>query len=228
MSNSLDKFNKNKPNIFSEKEYNNFITLIGDWIDGDLTRKPMLHKLLAKLPGITKTVYRGQLGDTEINPTLYFSTSTNKEEAELFSKTSCCMFKIHLVNAPAFYIGDLFSDIEKEYLVLGGGTFWINKECTQKGFKQISEGTFECWYTVPRKQNIAVPRKQNIDIDDIAVSLEEDPTIKQQCTPGINCIISGGNHKTSYRGLKRTKGSRKTIGKKKQSIKKNKTKKRYT
>jgi hypothetical protein len=188
----------------TKSQYNKFITLIGDWVDGDLKRKPQLRNLLAKLPGITKTVYRGQYDNTKINPTLYFSTSTSVEDAELFSKTSCCMFKIHLINVPAFYIGDLFSDLEKEYLVLGGGTFWKNKECTKNGYKKIKEGLFECWYKVSSESIL------ELSPSDIEV---QDPTKPQQCTPGINCIISGG------RGNVCTFKTRKSV---------KKTKKRYT
>jgi hypothetical protein len=195
----------NLKNIFNNSEYNKFIKLVGNWQDGDLTRYNELHDLLAKLPGVTRTVYRGQFKDKQINkePTqinsniLYFSTSTDREEAELFSNTDCCMFIIHLVNVPAYYLGSR----EKEYLVLGGGTFWQNKKCTIEGFKKLENGLFECWYTIPEQTDIS------LDTRDLRSKS------KESCLPGMNCIIFGGSKKRA-KGTKRSKLLKKTINKK--------------
>jgi len=146
--------------LFTSKEYNKFMDLISKWVAGTADRKPILREYLERLPGITRTVYRGNMHSKEIRPTLYFSTSTNINQTMQFSSNSCCRFIIHLVNVPAYYVdtnANESTEYENEYLVLGGGTFWQNKEQTERGFLEQEPGIFECWYTPPNLNKVITP-----------------------------------------------------------------------
>ncbi len=146
--------------LFTLKEYKKFMKLITFWVRGVTDRKPILREYLERLPGITRTVYRGNKHSKEIRPTLYFSTSTNINQTMQFSSNSCCRFIIHLVNVPAYYVDtnkNESTEYENEYLVLGGGTFWQNKEQTERGFLEREPGIFECWYTPPNLNKVITP-----------------------------------------------------------------------
>ncbi len=151
---------ENYKHIFSRKEYDEFRKLIVKWVEGILDRTTRLYDLLARLPGVTRTVYRGQKNNKQIHRTKYFATSTNEKIANTFGENTCCKFIIHLVNVPAYYVDystNENNEYENEYLVLGGGTFWKNKECTVPGYIEIKSGLFECWYSPPNLGTPIIP-----------------------------------------------------------------------
>jgi len=99
--------------------------------------KPIIG-LIKSTPKRNMVVYRGQVKSKEINPCSWFSCTTDENTVTNFM-VGCCYFKIHLVNVPAFDVNSsgliknyTYAD-EKEIIVLGGGTFYKDAACTQKG-----------------------------------------------------------------------------------------------
>lgn len=135
--------------IYSYEEILEYYRLLIIWQDGNLERNIKLRNYLQRMPGVTLTVYRANKRSKEIRNTMYFSTSTDMYETKKFVGDGCCTFIIHLIDAPAYYYGP---EYEREYLVLGGGTFWKDAELTITGFNEIESGLFECWYTPPAIQ----------------------------------------------------------------------------
>ena len=101
------------------------------------------------------TVYRAHNKSQTIRPSLWFSTSKNKELVKKeFAGPTCCVFTIHLINVPIIDINSYieediktYSD-EAEIIVLGGGKFFKDKKLKNEGFLDIGDGNFETWYTI--------------------------------------------------------------------------------
>lgn len=115
-----------------------------------------IHNFCKQQPPVSLVLYRGHKRSTEIrhNRFWYSSTSSKKVAKEEFSSGHCCVFKIHLVNVPVIdvnkYVGDKIGDYkeEKEYIFLGGGTFYKDANLKKKGFLDLGKGKFECWYKI--------------------------------------------------------------------------------
>jgi hypothetical protein len=128
----------------------------------------LIEEFCEKQPPITKTIYRGQPTTTINEKRGWRSGSRSIDIArDEFSnkKNSCCVFKIHLVNVPAFYIPDFENYLrekytfngkdtrdeslkiqpnkltELEYIFLGKGTYYKNAAMTEPGFKPLIEKT---------------------------------------------------------------------------------------
>lgn len=111
---------------------------------------------------ITTTVYRGHAKSQTIRPSIWYSASKNIDVAENgFAGKDCCVFIIHLINIPCIdinhYIGNQIrsKNTEEEIIVLGGGTFYENKDLTVEGFKPLDirngKKNFETWYSFDSK-----------------------------------------------------------------------------
>jgi len=149
--------------------------------------KQRIYNFLKTQPPQTMTVYRGQHFVDELDKSIsqtpeiikidgypWFSTTLDKLVAHHYTNLSkpmgttkdylCCLFTIHIVNVPTLALkhvnSPLRGDTEKEVIVLGGGTFYQDKECTIPGFKKTIEGSFECWYTLPSKGGRRTRRKK--------------------------------------------------------------------
>ena len=100
-------------------------------------------------------VYRGQTGpEGEISeytqkittaPSSFFSTSSEIDVSTMKSffshKHKCCVFILHIQPGVKYFeVGDLSSREEYEFLIEGGGTFYIDKERTSSGFRQLTLG----------------------------------------------------------------------------------------
>jgi hypothetical protein len=119
-----------------------------------------IYKFCEQQPSVSLVLYRGHIRSTEIryNKFWYSATSSKKIAKEEFSSGPCCVFTIHLINVPVIdinqYVGDKIKDYkeEKEYIFLGGGTFYKDKTLKEKGFLNTGSGEFECWYKIDNKQ----------------------------------------------------------------------------
>jgi len=112
-----------------------------------------------------------------------------------FSGTDCCVFKINILNCKTLDVNKFvekkiktYAD-EKEILILGGGKFYKNKDCTEVGYKDsgIENGIqhFECYYkmnkssyktTQKRKSNSLkkiVDEIKSNELDDLIDSIED-------------------------------------------------------
>ena len=154
--------------------------------------KPTIQKLIQQY-GVKKNIklFRGQHIDTNIKESErpdpkkiltgdnypWFSTSLNKKGAHTFldwqsyDPKPCCLFTIHVRGVPILdinHVKDLKLSYpgESEILVLGGGTFYQDEECTIPGFRTIGankkqgDSQFECWYTLPSKGGRRTRRKK--------------------------------------------------------------------
>jgi len=113
-------------------------------------------------------VYRGHTSSNSIYDSLWYSSTKSYDIAKTeFSGEDCCVFKIHLINIPTIdvneYVGSEighYSD-EQEIIFLGGGTFYKNKELSKKGFQEIKDGYYECWYKFNEKS--PSPKKNRVE-----------------------------------------------------------------
>jgi hypothetical protein len=133
----------------------------------------VIHKFCLQQSPITKTVYRGHNDTDTIEPGLWYSSSENINVAgNDFSGEKCCVFKIHLLDIPTIDINQLIGNKirtyneEKEFIFLGGGTFYKNEELTEEGFLRLSKKykkkvMFECWYKL-NPPSLQIPIKQPI------------------------------------------------------------------
>ena len=140
-----------------------------------------IYNLLKNQKEKTMTLYRGNGDDKphpdSINTGKWFSTTQNENIAfEEFSGEKCCVFMIHILNTKVLdvnkFVKDKISDYadEEEFLVLGGGNFYKNKECTQPGYNYLriknNKKYFECYYKVSekssRKSNKTIKKKYNL------------------------------------------------------------------
>lgn len=100
-------------------------------------------------------VYRGQTGPKgEITentqkittaPSSFFSTSSEIDVSTVESffshKHKCCVFILHIQPGVKYFeVGDLSPREEYEFLIEGGGAFYIDKERTSSGFRQLTLG----------------------------------------------------------------------------------------
>lgn len=53
---------------------------------------------------------------------------------------------------------------ENEYIVLGGGTFYKDATMKEKGFTQIGNGKYECWYSLINRESVAKKSKKSFSI----------------------------------------------------------------
>lgn len=115
--------------------------------------------LIAELIDLTEpsrkinVVYRGQIINNEICSDLWFSTSESKLQASFFmdNEGTCCLFKINLhPNVKYLIVEDnlpyIDNEDEFEIIISGKGTFYLDSEYSNIGFKQLQEGYYETWY----------------------------------------------------------------------------------
>lgn len=108
---------------------------------------------------VEMVVYRGHIGSNKIHICDYHSSTLYERIArEEFSGGDCCVFKIHLVNVPVINVNKYLSgkirsyEEEREYIFMGGGTFYKDPELKEPGFKDMGDGNYECWYTLQEKE----------------------------------------------------------------------------
>lgn len=132
-------------------------------------------------PPQSRTVFRGHNNSKTINANVpWFSTSSSQDvainEFSSIKENNCCVFIIHAVNVPMidvnYYISDEIQNYgeENEFILLGGGTFYSNKEQTLPGFKSIADkpGFFECWYSLNKNpQIVSADKTQSFDINQL-------------------------------------------------------------
>lgn len=120
-----------------------------------------IHDLIKNQKEKTLVVYRGNGDDKDEPKKIYtgkwFSTTSSEKIAiDEFSGTDCCVFKINILNCKTLDVNKFvekkiktYAD-EKEILILGGGKFYKNKDCTEAGYKDIGIENgiqhFECYY----------------------------------------------------------------------------------
>jgi hypothetical protein len=106
------------------------------------------------------TVYRGQdLDNPIIENCEWFSCSRSCKIAYTFTGSSCCFFIIHVIDVPTISIEsfprfikkDYMFTIEKEIIILGGGTFYKDSNLLHpylpgEPWKEIDD-TFEVYYS---------------------------------------------------------------------------------
>lgn len=160
----LDKFHKNNKILMSLLflEYYILYETIPKIKNGDY-----IHKYLIKnAPRETIEVYRGQEKE-EIRRSTWFSCSTNSRVASDFASRAedgeGHIFKIHVENVPVIDVNRILTEnsdkyltqltkfeSENEYIVLGGGTFYQDKNKTIEGYSNTRAFyDKECWYTAP-------------------------------------------------------------------------------
>ena len=159
-----------------------------------------IHDLIKNQKEKTLVVYRGN-GDDKDEPNKIYTgkwfstTSSEKIAIDEFSGTDCCVFKINILNCKTLDVNKFvekkiktYAD-EKEILILGGGKFYKNKDCTEVGYKDsgIENGIqhFECYYkmnkssyktTQKRKSNSLkkiVDEIKSNELDDLIDSIED-------------------------------------------------------
>jgi hypothetical protein len=122
-----------------------------------------IHDLIKNQKEKTLVVYRGN-GDDKDEPNKIYTgkwfstTSCEKIAFDEFSGTDCCVFKINILNCKILDVNKFVKDKignyadEKEILILGGGKFYKNKDCTELGYNEtgIENGIqhFECYYKI--------------------------------------------------------------------------------
>ena len=141
-----------------------------------------IRELCETQPPVSRTVYRGHLGDDEIRPSPWYSaTSSHRVAKEQFSGKTCCVFKIHLVNVPVIdvnkhvgkYIGHYAE--EDEYIFLGGGVFYKDNELRRQGFIETKAGEYECWYALsPKKVESSAAVPPSYKMDELLRFISED------------------------------------------------------
>ena len=146
-----------------------------DWVLNQSVSNKILnsiHSFCLEQPPVSMTLYRGQ-DKHIINPSFrkWFSTSSDSQQASAgFTDGECCLFVIHILNVPVLnvnkYIGRkiVSKSEEKEFIVLGGGTFYKDPQLSEPGFlvdkNKHGKITYECWYSlIPRQAPRQDPRQ---------------------------------------------------------------------
>lgn len=155
-----------------------------------------IYNLLKNQKEKNVTLFRGNGDDKKdpksINIGKWFST-TEREEIALneFSGEKCCIFIIHILNTKILDVNKFLKDKigdysdEKEIIVLGGGKFYKNKECTEIGYNKLkienNKEYFECYYTVSKnssknssKKSNKTTKKNKYDLNKIIQEIKED------------------------------------------------------
>lgn len=80
---------------------------------------------------------------------------------EGFTGDGCCMFVIHVVDVPVIDVNETLGEYsyfpeQKEFIVLGGGTFYKDSAMTDIGFIESKDTTnnmrvFTAYYTISKK-----------------------------------------------------------------------------
>lgn len=153
---------------------------LDEWVhehDVSLGCRRKITSVLRTLPPVSMTVYRGHKAmRRSIEDRSWWATSSSRKVAEAFSNknANCCVFKIHVVNVPVLRVNDYLEDgaqfkKEKEYLLLGGGTFYKTEALDETGFTLLKNGTYVAWYVHPdfplsnanHKRNNNTRKRQN-------------------------------------------------------------------
>lgn len=139
--------------------------------------KEKIKEFCEKQPRVVKTLFRGHNNTKTIHPNHYWysATSSKKVAKDEFSNKNenCCVFIIHLVDVPVIdvnlFVGDKIGDYreEKEFIFLGGGTFYEDAELTKNGFINKKNGEYECWYKLDEKP-------PEFDVETIASKIDKD------------------------------------------------------
>jgi len=153
-----------------------------------------IYNLLKNQKEKNVKLFRGN-GDDKKNPKSinigkWFSTTENEDIAlNEFSGEKCCVFIIHVLNTKILdvnkFVKDKISDYsdEKEIIVLGGGKFYKNKECTEIGYnnlginKKNNKQYFECYYKASKnssKKSNKTTKKNKYDLSKIIQEIKED------------------------------------------------------
>lgn len=105
-------------------------------------------------------LYRGHKNTKTIRSSDWHSASLSEKVArEEFAGETGYVFKIHLVNVPIInvneYVGGKIGKYkeENEYIFLGGGVFYKNKELDTEGFVEKENNVIECWYSITEKKS---------------------------------------------------------------------------
>lgn len=139
-----------------------------------------IRKFCEQQRPISLVLYRGHKRDDPVirhNNFWYSATSSKQIAKDEFSSKSCCVFTIHLINVPAIdineHIGDKIKGYkqEKEYIFLGGGTFYQDETLEEEGFSDKHNGEFECWYKIDLS---SPPPANEFNLDRILVLLEDE------------------------------------------------------
>ena len=165
------------------KDIENLKKYVMDQITGVEVNDSILTMLHASEP-VEMVVYRGHTRTPVINKGLFYSSTLYERIArEEFAGGECCVFKIHLINVPVINVNKFLKEQikdyeeEQEYIFLGGGTFFQNREMTIEGFKDNGDGNYECWYTMENKidESKSVDEsKQDMDIERILGIIDEE------------------------------------------------------
>jgi hypothetical protein len=147
--------NNNNNNIFNTLSIND---CLDEWVHDHVASPVCRRKItsvLRTLPPVSMTVYRGHKAlRRSIEDRTWWATSSSRKVAEAFSNKDCCVFKIHVVNVPVLRVNDYLEESEqfkkeKEFLLLGGGTFYQSEDLSEPGFKLLKNGTYVAWYVHP-------------------------------------------------------------------------------
>lgn len=185
-------------------------------------------------------LYRGHKKSREIrfNDFWYSASLSKKVAKEEFSSGDCCVFKINLIEIPVININKLIGDDigkykdEEEYIFLGGGSFYKDNTCIEKGFFDKGNGEFECWYKIDKKHTFDM--KQTFDINQILERIpEEEYDFINDPSDIVGLNLTEDQQVLIYNKIKEIKdkqngGKKKRKSKKRKSIKKRKTKKSIT
>lgn len=145
----------NSNNIFNSLSIED---CLDEWVHehrASVACRKKITSVLRTIPPVTMTLYRGHKNARRtIENSTWWATSTSRKLSEKFSNGDCCVFKIYVKNVPALRVNDYLEEShqfkkEKEYLLLGGGTFYQNKDMTTPGFKLLNDGTYVAWYSHP-------------------------------------------------------------------------------
>ena len=164
-----------------------------DWVLNQSVSNKILnsiHSFCLEQPPVSMTLYRGQ-DKHIINPSFrkWFSTSSDSQQASAgFTDGECCLFVIHILNVPVLnvnkYIGRkiVSKSEEKEFIVLGGGTFYKDPQLSEPGFlvakNKHGKITYECWYSLIPRQ---APRQDPRQAEELAP--RQDPRQAEELAP---------------------------------------------
>lgn len=139
--------------MISQKEKNALIHYVTEQsLPGN--NKHIITQLCQKQPPQTRIVYRGHSNGREIRKALWFSTTSTVDVARSeFSSNDGVVFIIHTLNVPMIDVNLFIREQikrygeEDEFILLGGGVFYKDKQLTSPGFVEISKNVMECYYT---------------------------------------------------------------------------------
>lgn len=203
----------------------------------------IIQDFCSKQPMLSFTVYRGHDEVPIIRPSLWYSASSDINVASNdFAGKSCCVFIIHLQNIPCIdinqFIGDKISakDGEKEFIFLGGGKFYKNKELTEEGYldlgrnNKFKKNMFESWYSLSEKHDNIKLVKSEPQMDNVERVLRIIDPDEYDLITSVDDIETG-NIKLTSEEKQRVFSEiqkRKLMGGKKEKRKNKKTKRKRT